>query len=223
MVTRRGRGKTVCARVAYLALLGGPSTSPLGVVLDARWVPVGLVVLLAAAGLLVVLLRQPTYVATGSLFIPNPANATVVICRGWDEAELSKILADFARSYKNRLPSAQPFSVERRPDQFRIRFPADIAPPLLSFLVNYLQYPKDFDVTNRQIAAVGIVTLTNAFPVPRDDYVGKEARIYVPSNDHTYDEVYIAVGSEYFRESFTNMVWKPSPDGRIPDAINGLQ
>ena len=29
MVTRRGRGKTVCARGAHGALLGGPSTSPL--------------------------------------------------------------------------------------------------------------------------------------------------------------------------------------------------
>ena len=29
MVTRRGRGKTVCARGAWMALLGGPSTSPL--------------------------------------------------------------------------------------------------------------------------------------------------------------------------------------------------
>ncbi len=29
MVTRRGRGKTLCARGARLALLGGPSTSPL--------------------------------------------------------------------------------------------------------------------------------------------------------------------------------------------------
>jgi hypothetical protein len=29
-VTRRGRGKTVCARGAWVALLGGPSTSPLG-------------------------------------------------------------------------------------------------------------------------------------------------------------------------------------------------
>jgi hypothetical protein len=29
VVTRRGRGKTVCARGAWVALLGGPSTSPL--------------------------------------------------------------------------------------------------------------------------------------------------------------------------------------------------
>ena len=32
MVTRRGRGETVCARGAWAALLGGPSTSPLGVI-----------------------------------------------------------------------------------------------------------------------------------------------------------------------------------------------
>ena len=31
MVTRRGRGETVCARDAWDALLGGPSTSPLDV------------------------------------------------------------------------------------------------------------------------------------------------------------------------------------------------
>ncbi len=31
LLTRRGRGDTVCARVAWLALLGGPSTSPLAV------------------------------------------------------------------------------------------------------------------------------------------------------------------------------------------------
>lgn len=31
MVTRRGRGNTVCTRSAWWALFGGPSTSPLGV------------------------------------------------------------------------------------------------------------------------------------------------------------------------------------------------
>jgi hypothetical protein len=35
---RRGREKTVCARGACVALLGGPSTSPLGARLDSRLV-----------------------------------------------------------------------------------------------------------------------------------------------------------------------------------------
>src|SRR5436190_1868287 len=34
VVTRRGRGKTVCARGAYWALLCSPSTSPLGGAID---------------------------------------------------------------------------------------------------------------------------------------------------------------------------------------------
>jgi hypothetical protein len=191
--------------------------------LGARWLVFGVVVLVVAAGLLVLYLRIPTYVTTAKVFVPNPANDTVVLVRGWDEAELSKILADFTRSYQNRLPTAQPFSVERERDRFRIRFPSDIPPPLLSFLVNYLQYPKDFDFNNRQVAAVGIVTLTNAFPLPSDTYLGKQARIYVPSNDQRYDEVYIAVGSEYFRQPFTNMAWEASTDGRVPEAMRDLR
>jgi len=191
--------------------------------LDTRLVPIGLVVLVVAAGLLVMRLRSRGATAVVSPFMPNPSNDTVVICQGWDEAELTKILADFARIYERRLPAAQPFHVEHRRDQFRIHFPNDIEPTLLSFLVNYLQYPKDFDLPSHHILVVGIVTLTTAFPIPREDYVGKKARIYVPSNDQRYDEVYFAVGSEYFRQPFTNMAWKASADGRIPDGIEALR
>ena len=41
MATRRGRGEPVCARGAWLALLGGPSTSPLDVALDSPVPPSG--------------------------------------------------------------------------------------------------------------------------------------------------------------------------------------
>jgi hypothetical protein len=204
-------------------LLGGAPTSLSGVGLDTRWVALGVVGLLVAVGFSLFLLRKSTHVATASVFIPNPANDTVVICRGWDELELTTILGDFARSYHGRLPSSQPFSVERERDQFRIHFPGDIAPPMLSFLVNYLQYPKNFDLTNRHIAAVGIVTLTKAFPIGSDGLVGKQARVYVPSDDQRYDEVYVAVGSQYFRQRFTDMRWISSVEGRIPDGIEELR
>lgn len=39
MVTRRGRWETVCARCAYRALLGGPSTSPLEVAMEYSFTP----------------------------------------------------------------------------------------------------------------------------------------------------------------------------------------
>ena len=100
-----------------------------------------------------------------SPFTPNPSNDTVVICKGWGDAELTKILADLARMYEGRLPAAQPFGVEHQRDQVRIRFPSDVEPTLLSFLVNYLQYPKGFDLPSHHILVVGIVTLTTAFPI----------------------------------------------------------
>ena len=191
--------------------------------MDTQLVPFGLVALVVAASLVVMRLRSRGATAAIAPFTPNPSNDTVVICKGWDEVELTKILADFARMYKEQLPVAQPFRVEHQRGEFRIRFPADIEPTLLSCLVNYLQYPKGFDLPSHHILVVGIVTLTTAFPLPREDYVGKKARIYVPSNDQRYDEVYVAVGSEYFRQPFTNMAWKASSDGRIPDGIEALR
>ena len=190
--------------------------------MELRWLPVGLVILLAAVGVLAIALRKPIYAATGRVWVPNPANDTVVVCRGWDETELSEILADFIRMYRDRLPSEHPFSIGHEGDQFRIRFPGDIPPTMLSFLINYLEYPKDFDLTKRDIVVVGLVTLTDAFPLPSSDYAGRKAHIYVPSNDRQYDEVYVAVGSQYFEQSFTNMVWKPTPDGRVPDEVRRL-
>ena len=190
--------------------------------MDTRVVPVGVVVLLAVGGLLVWLLRSRGYTPAERPFTPNPGNDTVVMCTGWDEQELSKILSDFTRMYQDRLSAGHPFRVESHTDQLEIRFPHDIQPTVLSFLVNYLQYPKGFDLAGRHIAAVGTVTLTDAFPLPSGDYVGKKARIYVPSNDREYDEVYVAVGSEYFEQSFTNMVWKITTDPRIPDDVRKL-
>jgi hypothetical protein len=183
---------------------------------------IGAVVVVAAVGLLVLILRSRGNRVRVTAFTPNPTNDTVVICKGWDEAELKKILTDFARMYELRLPADQQFRIEHQRGQFQIRFPNDIEPMLLSTLVNYLQYPRDFDLASHQILVVGIVTLTTSFPIPSEDYVGKKARIYVPSNDKRYDEVYIAVGSEYFRQPFTNMTWKASTDGRIPDGIEAL-
>ena len=89
-------------------------------------------------------------------------------------------------------------------------------------MVNYLQYPTGFDYAGRQIAVVSHVTLTAAFPTPSDAYVGQKARIYVPTNDRDFDQVYFSVGPEYFQQSFTDMAWKPVADGRVPDAVRAV-
>lgn len=156
-------------------------------------------------------------------FTPNPASDTYVNCRGWSQAELKKILADFRSVYEGRLGPSGNFKTQRvSADEFRITFPNDIPPTLLSFLVNYLQYPRDFDLSTHNIAVLAVVKLTAAFPVPSAAYVGQTARIYVPANDRQYDLVYVAVGSEYFEQLFTNMAWRPAKEGRIPANVKAL-
>jgi len=167
--------------------------------------------------------RYRASAAKEQAYTPNPANDTEIICAGWDAAELGKILEDFTRTYADRLGASARFRTERLSNkEYRITFPNDIAPTLLSFLVNYLQYPKGFDLATHQIAVVAHVTLTSAFPTPREGYVGQKARIYIPSNDRDYDLVYFAVGSDYFEQSFTDMAWRSVGDGRVPDAVRAL-
>jgi hypothetical protein len=88
--------------------------------------------------------------------------------------------------------------------------------------VNYLQYPEDVDLSTHELAVLGRVTLTADFPLPREDYIGQRARIYVPANDRQYDLVYIALGTESFEQSFRQMHWKQVDDGRIPEGVKEL-
>jgi hypothetical protein len=193
--------------------------------LDSRVVIFGAVGI-AIVGLLALgpqFLRHRASAAKELAYTPNPANDTEIICVGWDAAELGKILEDFTRSYAGRLGASPAFRTERlRATEYRITFPNDIPPTLLSFLVNYLQYPKGLDLTTHQVAVVAHVTLTPAFPIPREGYVGQKARIYVPSNDRDYDLVYFAVGPDYFEQSFTDMAWKSVEDGRVSDAARAV-
>ncbi len=188
--------------------------------MDTRRVIVG--VLVATAVVIVSLLRIRSSRAAEPPFTPNPANDTYIICRGWSRGELEKILADFRGIYAGRLGTSN-FETQRTgAKDFKITFPNDIPPTFLSFLVNYLQYPRDFDLSTRNIAVLASVKLTAAFPLPSGTYLGQRARIYVPSDDRQYDLVYVAVGSEYFEQRFTNMTWKPAKDGRVPDGVKAL-
>ena len=232
MVCGRGTQSILRAHGRWLAWSSGPSTSPLGVVLDSRVVGLGAVtigayLLLALRPLIGRYLRnQPAGGRTGAkepAFTPNVANDTDVICKGWELSEPEKILADFSGLYADEFSTPKPFQTTRlKANQFRIAFPNDIAPSLLSFLVNYIQYPKGIDLAGRQVAAVAHVTLTKAFPLPADTYLGKRARVYVPADYQDFDLVYVAVGSEFFRQSFTNLAWKPTEDGRIPKEVKAL-
>jgi hypothetical protein len=127
-----------------------------------------------------------------SSFISNPHNTISVVVHGWTGAELERILGDFRLSYG--LPEALEWKVTAGSDgRFAITFPSDIEPRFLFFLVNYIQYPKGFALSNRTIGMLSRATLTPAFGFADSTLVRKRAVIYVPSNDSEYDLVYAKI------------------------------
>jgi len=160
--------------------------------------------------------------AMASAFVANPTNDTKVSVRGWNQSELRQILSDFRGPYD--LPMRGDWSVTNTPHgDLMIAFPSDIQPKLLLFLVNYIQYPKNFDLTHRSIGVLCRVTLTSAFGIPDTTLIGKRAMIYVPANDTEHDLVYAKVESgSAFRVPFTTLIWEAVSDARMPSSVNGL-
>ena len=84
--------------------------------------------------------------------IPKTANGKEVVVRGWTNEELSGILTDFADSYDSDLGAHFDYEVHARDNgSIRITFPHDIPAQQFSFLINYLQYPKNYDLKGRSV------------------------------------------------------------------------
>lgn len=143
-----------------------------------------------------------------------------VIVNGWTSEELSNILTDFAETYDGRLGHDFDYSV--CPDakgSTRITFPHDIPAAQFSFLINYLQYPKNYDSKARSVSVVGKAVLAPEFQPPLRNLVGQNAVFYIPTNDQSYDLVYVRVGNETFENSFAARHWKKVADSRIPPGV----
>jgi hypothetical protein len=157
-----------------------------------------------------------------SLFVPDPNNQTALVVRGWNRDELQKIITDFSHSYG--ITDTSGFHIDAKDGHtLEITFPSDIQPKLLMFLVNYVQYPKGFDLTHRSIGVVGHALLTPAFGAPDPKLNGRRATIYVPANYTEYDVVYVRLETgETYRVPFSDMGWQATDDERVPDTITGL-
>jgi len=155
-------------------------------------------------------------------FVPDTSNRTSVTVRGWERPELDKMLSYLREAYE--VPVSSPWIVTARSDDvFVISFPNDIFPRLLYFLVNYLQYPKEFDAKNRHIGVLGRIVLTTACGIPEDRLVGKNAEVYVPANDKDFDLVYLRTeDGEAYAIPFTDLIWKRAQEARRPQTIDGL-
>ena len=147
-----------------------------------------------------------------------------VIVSGWTSEELSGILTAFADAYYGRL--GHDFDYAIYPDDkgsTRVTFPHDIPATQFSFLVNYLRYPKNYDLKTHSISVVGKAIISPEFYPPDKSIVGQKAIFYIPSDDQNYDLVYIRVGDETFENSFAARRWKKVADARIPSGLEIIQ
>ena len=143
-----------------------------------------------------------------------------IIVSGWTKEELSTILGEFADMYGDDLNTQFDYEVSPcNASSFQITFPHDISGKIFSFLVNYLNYPKNFDAKGRSISVVGYAVLSTGFHPPSKALIDQKAAFYVPADDSDYDLVYVRIGDETFEISFAAMHWKKVSDPRIPNGV----
>jgi hypothetical protein len=197
----------------------------------ARRVAVALAGFGLGAGLLALALATCPRGSLGErLAAPKPPTRTasmddkVLIATGWTVQELEAILRAFREMYEERLGPAFSAEIVSSDGVLRVTFPAGIEPMEFAFLVNYVHYPKGFDLRARHILAAGRVTLTERFNLPDRALVGQKAMVYVPRNDREYDLVYVRTDADAtFEDSFASSRWKPVRDPRLPDGIDRLR
>ena len=157
------------------------------------------------------------HVSRESASAPHQKEVTVI---GWTSEELSGILTDFAELYDADLGCDFDFQVCSHDNACSlITFPHNIPAEQFSFFINYLQYPKNYDLKARSISVVGKALLSPDFHLPDKNLVGKKGVFYIPSNDKDYDVVYVRIGNETYANSFAARHWKKITDSRIPSGV----
>lgn len=157
-------------------------------------------------------------------FDPDPGNDKLIIVRGWKEDELRRIIDDFV----NQDTAQSPLKVDtcKRYDQeFILTFPEDISPFDFAALVNYLNYPIDFELSNRSIAVAGKSSLSSDFQGIPAPLVGKKATVYVPENDQDYTVVHMHTDSgNSFSISLADLssTWQPIRYAKLPSQVRLL-
>jgi hypothetical protein len=157
-------------------------------------------------------------------FTPNPQNDKTLLVKGWNEAEIRKIIHDFIETYKNDGYPAYTIEPHKQSENlYRLTFPQDIHPLLFTFLVNYIAYPFDLDYKNRSIIVGGRTTLNAGFEGIDSSFVGKKAVLYIPENDQDYNVVYMQTESGInLLTSFDSLKWRRVNDARLSNEVKNL-
>lgn len=155
-------------------------------------------------------------------FTADPHNDKLIVVKGWNETELRRIVDDFVA--QDTFGSQPRIEIRKRFErEFRLSFPDDISPFDCLALVNYLNYPIDFDLGGSSIAVIGKTTLTSEFQGIPQSLVGKKAVFYVPENDADYDVVFLRAETGLtLKYSLSEQVWQPTNEARLSPEVRML-
>jgi len=171
----------------------------------------------------IVRLLLSLFTASSALAAQSGPNDKEVLVRGWKNEELRRILDDFKAMYPDRLAADFTMAAHPMPDGvIRITFPTDIPAPLFAWIVNYIRYPKNFDLRARSIVVLGKTTLSAAFEPAEKKMIGQRAMFYVPTEDREYDLVFVRVGAVTYELSFARGAWKIMTSERMPPGLDAL-
>lgn len=173
---------------------------------------------------IVLIIALTSVMATAAPAPPDGADSgAFVLSSGWNESELRKILADFRDRYRTQLPEGYQTRLRcAGKSKWRVEFRSHMPGDLLVFLVNYIHYPVDFDLRRRVIAAVGSAEVSRDFNPPSPRMTGRRVWIYVPDADTEFDEVFIQLDGDTYRQSFTDLRWSRARSQRISKAAAEL-
>ena len=189
--------------------------------------PVGVIFIILLVGLSNILLAKPAKIElpTADLrpFTPDPNNDKMIVVTGWNEEELHRIVYDFGAQDANSPPRIE---VQRvYDDYFRLTFPEYLSPFDFAALVNYLNYPFDFDLALHTIAAGGKTSLNSDFQGIPAQLVGSKAIVYVPEDDQDYTVVHLhseAGASFSISLADSSSRWQPILDAKLSSQVRML-
>jgi hypothetical protein len=158
-----------------------------------------------------------------SPFTPDPNNDKMILIQGWREAELGQILDDFVEEDLTAFAAFRIALETRFENSFALTFPEDIHPAEFISLINYLAYPINFGLNEREIVVAGKTTLNSDFDGLAKSLEGKKAILYLPQNDEDHDVVYLHTESGMtLAKSFNEGAWRTVKDPRLPSAVESL-
>ena len=189
--------------------------------------PLGVIFIILLVGLSNILFAKPAKVELPKVdrppFTPDPNNDKVIIVTGWNDEELNKILDDFGAQDSDSPPQIE---VQSRYDEyFRLTFPEDLSPFDFAALVNYLNYPFDFDLALHTIAAGGKTSLSSDFQGIPAPLVGSKAIVYAPEDDQDYTVVHLhseAGASFSISLADSSSRWQPILDAKLSSQVRML-